>query len=165
MRSNILAGILALTCALAAWSCSGVALPSSPSALTPLTAPGAGGARLRALDDPPAPDPPPPAPIPLVISIVGSFGFNAFAPNPIQANVGDMIVWTNNDTALHHIVLDEGADLGDVAPGQSSAPMALTTPAANFHCTIHPTMVGSINGAMPPPPVYYPPPPDDYGYY
>jgi plastocyanin len=120
------------------------------------------------LDDPPtrdpAPDPNAPTPMQVIISIVGSFGGNAFMPNPIQANVGDMLVWTNNDSRLHHIVLDDGSDLGDVAPGQSSAPMVLTTPSANFHCTIHPSMVGSINGNMTPP-VYAPPPPDDYYGY
>lgn len=166
-------------------------MPSSPSALTPLTAPGANGARLRTLDDPPPPaptpdpanqnpdpanpppdpnaPPAPPAPTPtpmqVIINIIGSVGNIAFMPNPIQANVGDLIVWMNSDTRLHHIVLDDGTDLGDVAPGQSSAPMALVTPTATFHCTIHPTMVGSINVDLASPP-YMPPPPDDYsGYY
>jgi hypothetical protein len=51
-----------------------------------------------------------------------------------------------------------------VQPGQSSAPIALMTPTATYHCTIHPTMVGSINGELPLPPAdpYYPPT-DDYG--
>jgi hypothetical protein len=172
MRTSVI-GALLLACAATLASCSGSGLPSSPSAVTPLAAPGAGGARLRTLDDPPmppTPDPnaPVPTPMQVIISIIGSFGANAFMPNPIQANMGDMIVWTNNDLVLHHIVLDDGTDLGDVAPGQSSAPVPLMTPAATFHCTIHPSMVGSINGdmSMAPPPDYYAPPPDDYyGYY
>jgi plastocyanin len=113
--------------------------------------------------DPNAPAPAP-TPMQVIISIIGSIGANAFTPNPIQANVGDMIVWTNNDVRLHHIVLDDGTDLGDVQPGQSSAPAPLMTPTAMFHCTIHPTMVGSINGVLPPDP-YMPPPDDYYGYY
>ena len=185
MRKTVHRSLLLLACAVTAWSCSGSATPSSPSALTPLTASGAGGARLRTLDDPPPPAPtpdpanptpdptnpppdpnaPPPTPVQVIINIIGSVGNIAFMPNPIQANVGDMIVWMNSDTRLHHIVLDDGTDLGDVAPGQSSAPMALVTPTATFHCTIHPTMVGSINIDLAPPP-YMPPPPDDYyGYY
>jgi plastocyanin len=75
--------------------------------------------------------------------------------------MGDQIVFTNNDAVLHHIVLDDGTDLGDVAPGASSAPMPLTTPTATFHCTIHPSMVGSINDTKAPDPV---PCPDPYGY-
>ena len=106
----------------------------------------------------------------VIIQIVGTLGVNAFDPNPMQAAVGDMIVWTNNDTRVHHIVFDNGTDGGEVAPGQSSTPIALTTPTAGFHCTIHPSMVGTIGDLSaiptPQPPAYSPPPPDDYyGYY
>ena len=100
----------------------------------------------------------------LLINIIGTVGSNAFMPNPLTANVGDQIVFTNNDSRMHHIVIDNGGpDLGDVQPGQSSAPTALTTPTATFHCTIHPTMVGAINQDVVAP--YQPPPPDDYYSY
>jgi plastocyanin len=101
-----------------------------------------------------------------VIGIVGSFGANAFTPNPIQAAVGDMIVWTNNDLVPHIIVLDDGTEAGHVAPGQSTAPLALITPTVTYRCTIHPSMVGTVGidltPAPPPPPEppYWPP-----GYY
>ena len=171
MRTNILFSFAVIVCAVTMWSCGGGTLPSSPSMLNPLAAPGAGGGRLRTLDDPPAPMPDPAAPTPMavIINIVSSFGAGAFMPNPTMANMGDQIVFTNTDLVLHHIVLDDGTDLGDVPPGQSSAPMPLTTPTATFHCTIHPSMVGGINVdmTMPTPDPYYPtPPPDDYyGYY
>jgi len=83
------------------------------------------------------------------------------------AAVGDTVVFTNGDTRFHHIVLDDGRDVGDVLPGQSTAAVAITsaTP-VGFRCTIHPTMVGAINGAIPPPPApapYEPPyAPDPY---
>lgn len=153
----------------------------SPSSPTPLSV-SAGGLRSPgdALfdyhEDPyPPPDPAPvppsdpapapgPAPTALTISIVGSFGSNAFTPNPIQASVGAMIVWTNSDGTKHRIVLDDGTVIGDVLPGQSSVPMPLMSPTATYRCTIHPTMVGSINGeAAPEPPTSPdPPPPGDY---
>ena len=88
-------------------------------------------------------------------------------PNPLQASVGDMIVWNNSDKTLHHIVLDDGSDIGDVKPGESSAPMVLKSAAAKaYYCTIHSTMVGSINGesAPMPPPSAPGPPPGDYYY-
>lgn len=185
MRIKIaLAGSL-IACVLTMWSCSGGSVPSSPSIVNPVTAPGNG--TLRPLDDPPpmpdptapaplpdptapAPDPTAPAPAPaptpmaVIIGIIGSFGSNAFMPNPTTANVGDQIVFSNTDVRLHHIVMDDGTDLGDVQPGQSSAPMTLATPTATFHCTIHPTMIGGINVDAAPAP-YEPPPRDDYGYY
>ena len=44
-------------------------------------------------------------------------------------------------------------DSGDINPGASSKTISVTsTSALGFHCTIHPTMVGSINGATVPPP-------------
>ena len=109
----------------------------------------------------------------VIISIVGTFGMQAFMPNPIQAAIGNTIVWQNNDARAHHIVLDDGTDLGEVAPGQTSLPATMTMPTATFHCLIHPTMVGSItvdavpvpDPNMPPPAPYMPPPDDYYGYY
>jgi plastocyanin len=103
-----------------------------------------------------------------VIGIVGSFGTNAFAPNPIQAAVGDLIVWTNNDLVPHIIVLDDGTMAGQVAPGQSTLPLPLTTPTATYRCTIHPTMVGTIGAELTtptPPPPEPPEPPSPPGYY
>ena len=169
MRTSVAFPAFVMACAMTMWSCSGGTIPSSPSVVNPLSAPG--GGRLRALDDPPAPTPEPPAPAPtpmsVIISIIGSFGSGAFMPNPTMASMGDQIVFTNNDAVLHHIVLDDGTDLGDVAPGASSAPMPLTTPTATFHCTIHPSMVGGINVDVTPAPMPdpYPPPYDYYGYY
>ena len=162
MRTKIGLPVLAVICAVTMASCSGGNLPSSPSVLNPLTAPGAGSGRLRTLDDPATP-----TPMAVIISIVGSFGAGAFMPNPTLANMGDQIVFTNSDAVLHHIVLDDGTDLGDVAPGQSSAPLPLMTPTATFHCTIHPSMVGGINVDMtaPMPDPYTPPSDDYYGYY
>jgi len=100
-----------------------------------------------------------------MINIIGTIGTGAFDPNPMQAAVGDLIVWMNADTRVHHIVLDDGTDIGNIAPGQASAPVALTSATATYHCTIHPSMTGSIGdlAAMPPPaPPPYEPPPYDY---
>ena len=96
-------------------------------------------------------------------------------PNPVQAAIGDMVVWTNTDATRHVIVLDDGTPVGDIAPGQSTTPIALTTSTTAYHCTIHPSMVGTISDPSvaepaplptpaPPPPVYEPPPYDDPYY-
>jgi len=150
--------------------CSDGHLPSSPSSLTSPGTASTNAGRLRGFDDPAMPMP---TPMQVLINIVGSFGSTAFMPNPTTANVGDQITFTNTDLVMHHIVLDDGTDLGEVQPGQSSVPVALTTPTATYHCTIHPSMVGSINVDVPQPPPpppadpYYPPYDDGYGsgYY
>jgi plastocyanin len=108
---------------------------------------------------------PSPAPTPstVTVSIVSSVGNTAYRPNPVMANSGDTIVFRNNDATMHHIVLDDGsADLGDVGPSATSKGVTLkNSNAARFHCTIHSSMVGTINEAAAPP---TPPCPDPYGY-
>ena len=57
---------------------------------------------------------------------------------------------TNYTTETHHIVMDDGSvDFGEIAAGGSSE-RELRTGGGNYHCTIHRTMVGSINGRAPP---------------
>jgi hypothetical protein len=72
-------------------------------------------------------------------------------------------MFRNSDTAMHHLVMDDGsADLGEVAPGTTSPGFVLrSSSATKFHCTLHATMVGSINGVAAPetPPCV----PDVYG--
>lgn len=88
------------------------------------------------------------------VTIVGSSGPQSFNPNPAEAGQGSTVAWKNNDGVTHHIVLNDGSlDTGDIAPGASSRALRLTTDGANYHCTIHPTMVGSIktsSGTVPP---------------
>lgn len=175
-----LAAVTVLLAAAASWSCAD-GYPASPSPVVPSAAP---GAHLRVgpsdyHETPmPAPDPvadPAPTPAaPVTISIVGSFGAAAFAPNPLQTSMGAAVAWMNADATLHRIVLDDGTLVGTIAPGQTSAPITVSAAAVTYHCTLHPSMVGTIGDPAvaapaptpaPPPPDDYPPPGDDYGGY
>ena len=125
-----------------------------------------GGGSTSTAAPPAAPSPTPaPAPTPstVTVSIVSSVGNGAYKPNPVMANTGDTVVFRNNDATMHHIVLDDGsADLGDVGPNGTSRGVTLKNAnATRFHCTIHSSMVGTINEATAPP---TPPCPDPYGY-
>jgi plastocyanin len=125
-----------------------------------------GGGSTSTAAPPAAPSPAPsaaPTPSTVTVSIVSSAGNTAYKPNPVMANSGDTVVFRNNDVTMHHIMLDDGsADLGDVNPGATSKGVTLkNSNAARFHCTIHSTMVGSINETAAPP---TPPCPDPYGY-
>jgi plastocyanin len=104
-------------------------------------------------ETPPNPDGTMPVPVPLTVNIIGPAGPGAFVPNPLQATVGNMIVWMNSDLITHIIVLDDGTPVGDLAPGQSSVPLALATPTMGYHCTLHPSMVGQVTTLMPGEPV------------
>ncbi len=131
MRAGFLSA--ALAAAVASWACGG-----------------GGGGSLAPTATPTAPSATPPAGATSVtVTIVGSDGASAYNPNPVQAKTGDTVLFRNNDSTAHRIVMDDGsADLGTINPGGNSQ-MQLNGSGGNFHCTIHPTMVGSINGSVP----------------
>ena len=90
----------------------------------------------------------------VTINITGQGGRLAFSPNPATVVPGQMVVFKNNDTVTHHVVLDDGTvQTPDIAPGATSAPVAMgTSGSKTYHCTIHPGMVGGFNGAEAEPP-------------
>jgi plastocyanin len=87
------------------------------------------------------------------VNITGSSGSGSFSPNPAAASVGQTVAFKNNDSTMHHITANDGSlDSGDIAPGATSKALTVgNSSTLNFHCTIHPTMVFSVNGSAPPP--------------
>ena len=65
---------------------------------------------------------------------------------PINAKVGDVITWTNNDTVPHKVALDDGScAMSDNIPGGGSKSLVFSVAGTfPFHCTVHPTMKGTI---------------------
>jgi len=62
------------------------------------------------------------------------------------------VMFKNNDVVAHHVMLDYGAaQTPDIAPGATSAPVAIGSN-KSYHCTIHPGMVGGFNGTQGEPP-------------
>jgi plastocyanin len=84
----------------------------------------------------------------VTVNIVGSAGSGAFSPNPATAAVGQTLAFKNNDGTTHRMVADNGSwDTGNVTPGSTSATVPVSSATAlTFHCTIHPSMVGTISG-------------------
>ena len=103
---------------------------------------------------PPAGPSPPPASASATVSIVGERGAQSFNPNPATVAQGRTVAWRNTDSVVHRIVSNDGVlDTGDLAPGATSAALTLTTDGTNYHCSLHPTMVGAVSGSggAPPP--------------
>jgi len=126
MRKVVIASILTL--GLGAWGCNGSpyssGLTTDPTAPTPtpITANGA-----------------------VTINVVAIRGAQSFSPNPATLPAGQMVVWHNVDTTTHRVVLnDRSVDTGDLAPGASSQPTAIGA-GGQYHCSIHPEMIGSVN--------------------
>lgn len=86
------------------------------------------------------------------ISIVGDRGNQSFTPNPGSAS-GGTVTWRNTDNQVHRIRSNDGSfDTGDIAPGQTTAARAVPASGMNYHCPIHPGMIGAINAESGPPP-------------
>ena len=126
MRGCVAAGAVTVM-ALGFWGCGGNGYSSGSSA------------------NPSSPTPSTPAGV-VTINVVAINGAQSFSPNPATLPAGQMIVWHNVDTTTHRVVLNDGSvDTGNLAPGVSSQPMALGAAGGQYHCSIHPVMVGSVN--------------------
>ena len=65
---------------------------------------------------------------------------------PINAKVGDVITWTNGDTAPHKVALDDGScAMSDNIPGGGSKSLVFSAAGTfPFHCAVHSNMTGTI---------------------
>jgi len=95
----------------------------------------------------PSPTPTPtPTPASVTITITGMNGTSSFSPSPAQVKVGQPVRWRNADSATH-TATDDGAgfDTGPIAPGGFSAPITFSAAGQVFyHCSLHPTMRGTL---------------------
>jgi plastocyanin len=80
----------------------------------------------------------------ITINVVRENGAQSFSPNPATVPAGQTVVWHNVDSVVHRVVLNDGKlDTGDIAAGAFSAAMTIGAPGP-YHCSIHPSMVGTI---------------------
>jgi plastocyanin len=88
------------------------------------------------------------------ITILGQNGAQSFSPNPASLG-GQQVVFKNNDSVIHRVVLNDGTvDTGNIAPGATSGVVTMPSSGTNYHCSVHPLMIGSVTtaaGAPPPP--------------
>jgi len=93
---------------------------------------------------PTAPTPPATAHI-VTIDIAEVNGPYSFYPSAATIQRDQAIVWRNSDTVTHHLLFDDGStDTGTLAPGTLSQPITIGVGKQSYHCTIHPTMVGTV---------------------
>lgn len=69
-----------------------------------------------------------------------------FTPSQISIGRGQNVTWHNDDTATHTVVVDQGKgpSSGDIVPGSSFSYMFTGNGSYQYHCTIHPSMRGTI---------------------
>jgi plastocyanin len=100
----------------------------------------------------------PSSPTVMTITVLRDNGTQSFSPNPASAG-GQVVVFRNADSVVHRVRLNDlSVDTGDIAPGATSRQVQIPADGANYHCSLHPTMIGSIgaaSGAPPPPCTIY----------
>jgi plastocyanin len=71
-----------------------------------------------------------------------------FTPSQITVQKGGTVTWTNNDSTAHRVVDDlsnvGGPASGDIQPGSSYSFKFEKTGSFQYHCSIHPSMRGTI---------------------
>ena len=86
------------------------------------------------------------------INIQGQNGALSFTPNPASAG-GRMVQFKNNDSIVHRVRLNDGSvDTGDIAPGATSPEVRMPNGGTNYHCSLHTTMIGAVQGQNNEPP-------------
>jgi len=85
------------------------------------------------------------APAGAVTKTIGVVDF-AFNPKGVSVAQGTTVNWQNTGTRTHTATQDSGFfDTGNITPGMTSAGKLLTAAGGYpYHCTIHPSMVGSV---------------------
>jgi plastocyanin len=70
----------------------------------------------------------------------------AFSPTPIEAKVGDVIGWANQDSTAHTVTMDNGAcDTKQIAAGSTAMLVFSAAGTYTYHCAIHPQMKATID--------------------
>jgi plastocyanin len=81
----------------------------------------------------------------MTITITGMNGSNSFSPNPANVKVGQEIHWHNSDS-IAHTATGSSFDTGAVGGGSTSGPVMINSAGSvNYHCSFHPSMVGTLN--------------------
>jgi plastocyanin len=65
-----------------------------------------------------------------------------FAPQPVQAKVGDIVAWKNDDSAPHSATMDDGScDTDSIAAGATAMLTFTAAGTYTYHCKVHPTQM------------------------
>jgi plastocyanin len=65
-----------------------------------------------------------------------------FAPQPVNAKVGDTVGWTNGDSSPHTATMDDGSCSTDtIAQGATGLLTFNKAGTYTYHCKIHPTQM------------------------
>ena len=125
MKGLRIAGLLAVAMVLTAAACSSSSSSSSSSTATSAPASAGGGSGNTAT--------------------ITAANF-AFDPSSVDVSSGKVtLTVTNNDTTDHTFTLDDGSSNTPLPAGETQTISLNLTQTVGWHCSIHPTMKGTLN--------------------
>lgn len=70
----------------------------------------------------------------------------AYSPSNLNINIGDTVVWTNNDRAAHTVTSDSGSELNSqtLSTGQTYSHTFNAADTYNYYCSFHPNMKAKV---------------------
>ena len=93
----------------------------------------------------PAPAPSGPATTVSIPQGASALTVTGYSPNPVNVTVGTTVRWANSDSVAHTSTADGGAwNSGSVNGGGTFDFKFQSAGTFNYHCTIHPNMVGTV---------------------
>ena len=83
----------------------------------------------------------------VLVTVQGIQGNMSFSPATATIRAGQTVAWRNGDSVAHDVEEDTGAfGTGNIAPGATSMPIRMSVAGGfTYHCTLHPSMVGSLS--------------------
>lgn len=84
----------------------------------------------------------------IIVSGAETKGAAAYDPNPTVVSLAThaKVIWANDDASQHTVTADDGVsfDSGNVNSGEAYSHTFVATGTYAYHCTLHPTMVGTL---------------------
>ena len=88
---------------------------------------------------------PPPSPSPRPTANTVSIANMAFGPSSLTVLKSTTVTWKNNDGVAHTATGDNGMwNAGTIQSGSSASVTFNTSGTFTYHCSIHPSMTGTI---------------------
>jgi plastocyanin len=87
----------------------------------------------------------------VTITITGMNGASSYSPSPDTVNVGQTVAWHNADATTHTATANGATfNTGNIGGGSTSAAIPMNTAGSfPYHCSIHPTMTGTLVVVVP----------------
>jgi len=86
---------------------------------------------------------PPPDDTPGTTVVINNF---SFSPSTLSVSAGDTVTWRNDDNVNHTVTSNSGSELNSPLLGHGQTYRHIFSNSGNFpyHCTVHPSMTGSV---------------------